>query len=497
MFEDVRGGSRASCRGEMAKDLLQKTSAEIIERVRDIDKNERQHGQTSGRQEDEIHNDMNAYFVPYRYSLLSRDLVLQVVPECQSNPHFQVTKSANILSIDEQLELEKSKEAQSHKPAVASTAQRGGNKGKSDESTPPDPSKHQYPPGFRPSKLATPKSRAGTSSLFMPSKKPSAMMASNRPGVPGAKPVKAALHMRRKGGAQALLSKGGLKQRVAGKMGAAAAATSSLAARKLGAGGTGGLVGAAGAGRASKSFGNNQRSKMKMIDVNEVDTLTKEHQARDDKIAQAQKMKSRKRKILDKAAENGLVSGKASKQQKSETSSGDGEAEGSTDNAPQDEAAKVAVNGAAAVKSEDQAEDGDQWVEDTHPPQQQSQFPPHPQLAAAMDSIAAMTAGAAAPTEPPTSMLTDPQQQDDGKQQEWKVILRERSNKLSAEDKFRVQQFFENNYNPTPDQLVYKMKLHEARTADPQSGQAIKETYYLELDYRTFTSTQSKKVKRY
>jgi hypothetical protein len=44
---------------------------------------------------------------------------------------------------------------------------------------------------------------------------------------------------------------------------------------------------------------------------------------------------------------------------------------------------------------------------------------------------------------------------------------------------------------------VYKMKLHEQRTNDLESGQAIKETFYLELDYNSFTSKQSKKVKRY
>ena len=41
------------------------------------------------------------------------------------------------------------------------------------------------------------------------------------------------------------------------------------------------------------------------------------------------------------------------------------------------------------------------------------------------------------------------------------------------------------------------MKLHEQRSNDPTNGQAIKETFYLELDYSTFTSKQSKKVKRY
>ena len=87
---------------------------------------------------------------------------------------------------------------------------------------------------------------------------------------------------------------------------------------------------------------------------------------------------------------------------------------------------------------------------------------------------------------------------DQQQQQDWQIMLHERSNKLSDEDRVRVQQFFESHYNPTPDQPIYKMKIHEERVNDPTSGQAIrKETFYLELDYSTFTSKQSKKVKQY
>ena len=83
------------------------------------------------------------------------------------------------------------------------------------------------------------------------------------------------------------------------------------------------------------------------------------------------------------------------------------------------------------------------------------------------------------------------------KQQDWRQMLKEKSNRLTAEDRFRVQQFFVDHFNPTPDQPTYKMKLHEQRTNDPNTGEPVKETYYLELDYSTFTSRQSKKIKRY
>ena len=83
-------------------------------------------------------------------------------------------------------------------------------------------------------------------------------------------------------------------------------------------------------------------------------------------------------------------------------------------------------------------------------------------------------------------------------EQEWKILMRERSNKLSDQDRVRVSQFFENNYyNPTPDQPMYKMKIHEQRMTDPSTGKNIKETYYLELDYEKQDYRQSKKVKRY
>jgi hypothetical protein len=66
-----------------------------------------------------------------------------------------------------------------------------------------------------------------------------------------------------------------------------------------------------------------------------------------------------------------------------------------------------------------------------------------------------------------------------------------------VDDRLRVQQFFVNHYNPTPEITKYKLKLHEERTTDPNTGEPVKETYYLELDYTNFTSQQSKKTKRY
>lgn len=83
------------------------------------------------------------------------------------------------------------------------------------------------------------------------------------------------------------------------------------------------------------------------------------------------------------------------------------------------------------------------------------------------------------------------------KQQDWREMLKEKSNRLSADDRFRIHQFFVDRFNPTPDQPTYKLKLHEEKCTDPKTGAPVKETYYLELDYNDFTSKQSKKIKRY
>jgi len=60
----------------------------------------------------------------------------------------------------------------------------------------------------------------------------------------------------------------------------------------------------------------NNRSKMKMIDVSEVQGLTKEQQERDQMETREQKMSARKRKIMEAAAAKGLVSEKGIKRSK-------------------------------------------------------------------------------------------------------------------------------------------------------------------------------------
>ena len=87
-------------------------------------------------------------------------------------------------------------------------------------------------------------------------------------------------------------------------------------------------------------------------------------------------------------------------------------------------------------------------------------------------------------------------QQHDNMQSSIPHGLLTNSNKLGSEDRERVVQFFSMRHNPTPDVPVYKMKLNEERSIDPETNMTIKETLFLELDYRTFQYKMSKKIKK-
>ena len=87
------------------------------------------------------------------------------------------------------------------------------------------------------------------------------------------------------------------------------------------------------------------------------------------------------------------------------------------------------------------------------------------------------------------------QQKPAAPQQNWHQLL-EKSNKITSTDRERVEHFFTSRYNPTPQIPKYKIKLNEDKTIDPSTGQAIKETLYLELDYGTFGYKMLRKVKK-
>jgi len=109
--------------------------------------------------------DMNPLFAPYYYSLVNPDTLERILPECMSNPHFSVNEKADVLNEDERREREEQSAA-----APVST-------GRIAEEAAPS----ALPPVIMPGRKSTttkPKSKApaAKSSMFLPSRKPTAVV---------------------------------------------------------------------------------------------------------------------------------------------------------------------------------------------------------------------------------------------------------------------------------------------------------------------------------
>lgn len=322
------------------------------------------------------------------------------------------------------------------------------------------------------------------------------------------------------GTAQALLRKG------------KSSSVTGASSRRLGGVATVGSTGSGGSGavggRAKKLLANS-KSKMKMIDVAEVQGLNhgvKKEDTRESKLS------AKKRKIMEAAAQRGLVA----KKRKLKNVVNQDHPEVSSPSLPSHSIAQqqhyvseqqhqqhllqqphgtqppsenlssydistaeaevgimtaaatdhLMVDAASSMMVEDDTTGYSFLPNDTAAAAGSYSSPPHPEQHEAVPSSSGGGNG-----------MINNDNNSNNHSQDWQMLLQTRSNKLSIQDRFRVQKFFVQRFNPTPDQPVYKMKLHEERTTDPQTGQAMKETYYLELDYTTFTSKQSKKIKRY
>ncbi|KAL3925415.1 MAG: hypothetical protein SGILL_000421 [Bacillariaceae sp.] len=433
MFRDASGNTRGSCRGEEAAKIIENQGEEVSEKIKHfLDHHHKHHT-------DQKEPDLNACFAPYRYSLISTNVLNTIIAEFQiqkdgekskngnqmsfhqnigNNCHFHVNANADILQVDWKLEDQRAKEEEQH--GGTGTAGLAGISGSKKEagSTSPTSGKANLPPGFRPAKLVnSPKSNA-SNSMFMPKAKSSSLFntsAKNRPV--GGKTL-----LRRKGGAQALVRGSSMKQRMANAAGGGAGVTGAAGAVRA-TGLSGAVAGARGAGRFTgkgRSAMAAGRSKMKMIDVEEASNLTKQHEL----AHQNTNSRALKRKRILEAAKQEAANAKKLKQAES---------------APKPAAPPLA------------AEPEDSNKKEPSPPQQT---------------------------------------------EEWEKMLQGRTNKLFDADKLRIKQFVEEKYNPTPDQHTYKMKIHEQKGTDPDGAQ-IKETFYLELNYDDFTTKQSKKIKRY
>ena len=95
-----------------------------------------------------------------------------------------------------------------------------------------------------------------------------------------------------------------------------------------------------------------------------------------------------------------------------------------------------------------------------------------------------------------------PQQQQ---QQSLEDSLLEKSNKLSSEDRQLVHEFFLNRELGLPPQQpvgvdedtgIWKIKLNVEKTFDQGTGESVKETLYLELNYMDLGYKKTRKIKR-
>jgi ribosomal protein L20A (L18A) len=523
-------------RGREAKKLLDKTCSEILDRVRKVER------ATSVIDEDSEHllaqSDADPLILaPYQYALLRSELLEAVIPEVKGpHYHFRVNQDADILSVDAKLELEKAREEKEHRQTglmaaakqVASAATVSARK----ESDAPEFPGLRGTGATKPAPVQRPKS-----SMFMPAKKPPGLAAkrplnSSLPGggvktstealgqrgvAAGLKPVvKPALHQRKAGAAQALLAKGRARARLM-KTGTDGSTDTKLAPSTT-------PTLASPAGRAAPSNvathgysvgGSNsitQRSKMKIIDVAEVQGLESKKQEQVAAVAQQPTKVSRgrkatplvgqKRQVHDSANGNEKVSrlkvyhGESASTKTVRETNGESHAKPPPTFTTEARTAahKVAApvpgegDGAGAIAAAALLAYQQSQQRQTSPEPHQHHSPTHTQTHATSYAGMDTASGHATNNVHPSSVVA---------QKDWRSMLQQTSNRLSDEDRIRIQQFFVQHFNPTPGQTVYKMKLHEERTTDPKTGNAVKETYYLELDYSNFTSKQSKKVKRY
>ena len=405
MFQDG-DGSRNLCRGEDAQQLLEKTCQDILERVGIQNKDG---------------TDLDPLFVPYYFSLLNPNSLGEVAPEALQNPHFQVNEDADILNIDELNEKQKTQDGDEATKVARQQQAAGNGPGLSSVA------KQDLPtmPGVK--ALTNPKAKpvgGSSTSLFMPKK--STHVPVGRIGQSFNALRNGGLHARKAGAAQALLTKSRRPGGVAPS-----------------------LIPSSGGEITNKTmkYGAN-RSKMKMLEVSEVQGLAKEQQKRET----VDNRTARKRKLMEAAAAKGLV-----------------------------KKAKVNVSTAAEPKP----------VPNTLPvptPEEGLEATAAAALLTYQNQSILVAKSAPAETVPESSA-------NDASNSNWAQLL-ERSNKLTANDRERIRQFFVDRYNPTPSTSLYRIKLHEERTTEQESGAQVKETLYLDLDYNTFGFKKLKKTKR-
>ena len=491
--EEGAAGATDACRGKETAELLRGTADDIVSKIRAAAKVDGARGGAGAGAGADAAADPIPNFVPDALSLLPPALVRRHVPSADANPHFGVRESAPILQVDAENERrradEEIREMEARERVRKMAAERAAKAGAAGGAA------SVARPGGRGAgaaeKLGGGRGRGhgfgqgrgrgrgrglameDATSLFVRTKRPAASSAPlGRRGTAAAALGRVRGRGDGRGAAEAGRGRGGPAgrgatggSRVMGRGAAAAAvggkslgvptvrkpvpgsARALLTKRPAGVTAAAAAAGgakspAAARGRAGRALGgaasSSAKSKMMMIDTSEVQGLSKERAAREEQQSRAiGSGKSRKRKIMDAAAN--------------------------------DELAKKSKGDSAVTPAAESGEGG----------------PRKDSAAGSQQDVPACDAQGpkSAPKPPPGQS-----------HQDWRQHL-VKSNKLSAEERSRVEQFFTNRFNPTPETKTYRMKLNEERTTDSETGQTVKETLYLELDYTTFGFRKTRKIK--
>jgi len=497
-----------------------------------------------------IGTDVKPHFVPWCYRLCSGKMINAAIPELDERCDFIVNEDADILKVDERMDrkkaaliIEEEKREQQQKErmkALAEERKMNTNAATSNGTT---------NGGRRPGGLGNPARRGVAGNAGRGISRPSGsdtaalMMRSKKPGDRPNASISSRLGSNSVAGGKvriAGLGRGAAADAVGGKSLANPMSTlrkSGIARAALPSAKRPG----AGQGAASSTTVNARRAamrnktKMKVLDLAEVEGLKKEGEERNKRLTVEEIKENKRRKIMEKAIAKGL------KTKKKWTGTNN-----DTNNSNQDASANIASDAMPNNSITDTDQNGDNgmdyngtgvhpldqhdiplleasifqdqrnnnglhvseldWNMDQNHEQQvnmqqqqhnQQQQHHHQQQQHHQQQIPQQMR-----TVLPTSLI-DPSYQQAHVQQDqtvaqtpqWQSLL-ERSNKLTHEDRVRVEQFFTSRYNPTPHILVYKMKLNEDRSFDPQTNQYIKETLYIELDYQTGGHKMSRKIKK-
>ena len=415
--------------------------------------------------------DVDPTLAPFRYSLLKPAILDHITPEVAAQPHFKIDTAASILQEDARLERNKAAEEAEHNNNVISrnTKSLAGSGTANNKVITPGP----IMPGVQTTKRVTANGKSTVkpkpkSSLFVNTKKPI-------PSTGGT-----GLRMKTSGGATSrLLGKGRTIQPNATTGGGGAAGIKPKTSL---------LTGFAGRSKLQ----NNKASKMKMMDVSEVQGLAKEKEQQSSSAATVKPgpaaKKGLKKRKLDEATPSSLKPAKIAK--------------AATTTAGKHTAAAPEPPPGAVTASPPPPDSK------TAPAAATPAAPPvaNPALAAGALAAAALSnyqkqmaavpkQGTSPPPPPPPPSAAAPPAPAAPQQLDWRSLLATKSNKLTPDDRRRIQLFFEARQNPTPTQSTYRVKLHEERIED--NGETVKWTYYLNLNYADWTSTQSKKRKKY